>query len=75
MPTIISGLSVVRQFGMRLTAHPTHDFIKDEECAVLIADRLHSLEVSLRRRNYACSRTNNGLCDDLVMVSSGAPDR
>lgn len=56
--------------SVQLTAHSTHDFIEDEQCAKLVANRLHGLEVALRRRYHACSRADNSLCDNLEMISS-----
>ena len=38
--------------GNRLTAHPAHDFIQNEESSVFVAYRFHSFQVTFRWRNY-----------------------
>lgn len=47
-----------------LTTHTAHDLVKNEKRTILVADRLHGLEVAFGRWYDTCSSTNNGLCNN-----------
>ena len=49
----------------KLTAHPRHDLVQNEQGSVLLTNRLHRRKVPLRGTHDTSGGTNNSLCDDL----------
>ncbi len=51
-------------------AHTAHDLVQDEESAVLVADRLHGLEGTLRRSDDTGTCAHHGPSSDWTERSS-----